>query len=57
MKKNTRRHSKALSLYRRAFEEAVSDLLKVKPADIAKKAAQKAEARPKKAKKGSKRKG
>jgi hypothetical protein len=56
VKKNTRRHSKPLSLYRLAFEEAVSDLLKVKRADVDQTAAQKAEARPKKAKKGSKRK-
>jgi len=57
VKKNTGRHRKAPSLYRLAFEDAVSDLLKVKPADTAETAAQKAEARPKKAKKGSRRKG
>ena len=57
MKTNTARHSKALSLYRLAFNDVVSDLLKVKPADIAEGAGQKAETRPNKAKKGSGRKG
>jgi hypothetical protein len=56
VKKDTGRHSKALSLYRLAFEEVVSGLLKVKPSDTSEKAAQKAEARPKKARKGSRRK-
>jgi len=57
VKTNTARHSKALSLYRLAFNDVVSDLLKVKPADIAEGAGQKAETRPNKAKKGSRRKG
>jgi hypothetical protein len=57
VKKNTGRHSKAPSLYRLAFEDAVSGLLSAKPADLSEKVAQKAGARPKKAKKGSRRKG
>lgn len=57
MKKSTGRHAKAPSLYRVAFEEAVSGLIKAKQADISEKAAQKVGARPKKAKKGSRRKG
>ncbi len=57
MKTNTGRHSKALSLYRRAFDDVVSDLLKVKPADTSERAGQKAETRPHKARKGSRRKG
>ncbi len=57
MKKGTGRHTKAPSLYRVAFEEAVSGLIKAKQADISEKAAQKVGARPKKAKKGSRRKG
>jgi hypothetical protein len=44
-------------LYRLAFEEAVSGLIKAKPADISEKAARKVGARPKKAKNGSRRKG
>ena len=57
MKKNTGRHRKALSLYRLAFEDAVSGLLSAKPADLSEKAARTAGARPKKGKKGSRRKG
>ena len=57
MKKHTGRHRKTLSLYRLAFEDAVSGLLSAKPADISEKAARKAGARPTKAKKGSRRKG
>jgi len=57
VKKITGRHSKTFSLYRLAFEEAVSGLLSAKPADLSEKAAQKAAARPKKTKKGSRRKG
>ena len=57
MKTNTARHSTAGSLYRLAFNDVVSDLLKVKAADIAEGAGQKAETRPNKAKKGSRRKG
>ena len=57
VKKNTGRHRKAPSLYRLAFEEVVSGLLSAKPADLSEKAAQKAGARPKKAKKESRRKG
>ncbi len=56
MKKNTGRHGKAPSLYRLAFEDAVSGLLSAKPADLSEKAAQKAGAQSKKAKKGSRRK-
>jgi hypothetical protein len=56
VKKNTGRHSKAPSLYRLAFEDAVSGLLSAKPADLSEKAAQKAGALTKKAKKGSRRK-
>jgi len=57
VKKSTGRHPKAPSLYRLAFEDAVSGLLSAKPADLSEKAAQKAGARPKKAKKESRRKG
>jgi len=57
VKKNTGRHSKTFSLYRLAFEEVVCGLLSAKPADLSGKAAQKAGARPKKAKKESRRKG
>ena len=57
MKKNTGRPRKALSLYRLAFEDAVSGLRKAKPADTSKNVAQRADTRPKKAKKGSRRKG
>jgi len=57
VKKNTGRHRKALSLYRLAFEDAVSGLLSAKPADLSEKAARTAGARPKKGKKGSRRKG
>jgi hypothetical protein len=57
MKTNTARHSTAASLYRLAFNDVVSDLLKMKAADIAEGAGQKAETRPNKAKKGSRRKG
>ena len=57
MKKSTGRHSKALSLYRLAFEDAVSGLIKAKQADLSEKAARKVGARPKKAKNGSRRKG
>ena len=53
MKKSTGRHRKAPSLYRLAFEDAVSGLIKAMPADISEKAARKVGARPKKAKKGS----
>ena len=56
-KKSTGRLRKAPSLYRLAFEDAVSGLIKAKPADISDKAAQKVGARPKKAKNGSRRKG
>jgi hypothetical protein len=56
VKKSTGRHRKAPSLYRLAFEEALSGLIKRKRADISDKAARKVGARPKKAKKGSRRK-
>ena len=52
VKTNTGRHSKALSLYRLAFDDVVSDLLKVKPADISEGAG-----RPHRAREGSRRKG
>jgi hypothetical protein len=55
--KSTGRHRKAPSLYRLAFEEAVSGLIKAKPAVISEKVARKVGARPKKAKNGSRRKG
>jgi hypothetical protein len=57
VKKNTGKHRRTLSLYRLAFEEAVSGLLSAKPADLSEKAARKVGARPKKAKKGSRRMG
>jgi len=57
VKTNTGRHSKALSLYRLAFDDVVSDLLKVKPADPSERTGQKTEKRPHKARKGSRRKG
>jgi len=57
MKKNTGRPRKVLSLYRLAFEEVVSSLRKAKPADTSKKVAQRADTRPKKARKGPSRKG
>jgi len=55
VKKNTGKH-KAPSLYRLAFEDAVSGLLSAKPADLSENAAEKVGAQPKKAKKGSGRK-
>jgi hypothetical protein len=57
VKTNPERHSKAPSLYRLAFDDVVSDLLKVKPAATSERAAQKAEARLKTVRKGSRRKG
>jgi hypothetical protein len=57
VKKITGRHSKTPSLYRLAFEEALSGLIKAKQTDISEKAAQQVGARPKKVKKGSGRKG
>jgi len=57
VKKSTGRHRKAPSLYRLAFEDAVSGLIKAKQADISDKAVQKVGAQPKRAKKGSRRKG
>src|SRR6266404_4594312 len=54
---DTGRHGKTLSLYRLAFDNVVSDLLKVKPADTCERAGHKAETRPNKARKGSRRKG
>ncbi len=57
MKKSTGRHRKALSLYRLAFEDAVSGLIKAKQADLSEKAARKVGPRPKKTKKGSRRNG
>jgi hypothetical protein len=57
VKTNTGRHRKAPSLYRLAFEDAVSGLLSAKPADLSEKAARKAGAQPKKATTGSRPKG
>jgi hypothetical protein len=57
VKATTGRHSEAPSLYRLAFDDVVSDLIKGKPAATSERAAQKAEARLKTAKKGSRRKG
>ena len=57
VKTSTGRHSTAPALYRRAFDDVVSDLLNVKPAATSERAAQKAEARLKMARKGSRRKG
>jgi hypothetical protein len=57
VKTNTGRHRKALSLYRLAFDDVVADLLKVKPADTFERASEKAETRPHKARKASRRKG
>jgi len=56
VKTNTARHSKALSLYRLAFDDVVSDLLKVKAADTSERAGQKTDTRPNKARKGARRK-
>jgi len=57
VKKSSGRHRKVPSLYRLAFEDAVSGLIKRKQADISDKAVQKVGAQPKRAKKGSRRKG
>jgi len=57
VKTNTGRHSKALSLYRLAFDDVVSELVKVKATDTSERAGQKAEPRPNKARKRSRRKG
>jgi hypothetical protein len=57
VKANTGRDSKAPSLYRLAFDDVVADLLKVKPADASERAGEKADTRPHKARKGSRRKG
>jgi len=57
VKTNTGRHSKALSLYRLAFDDVVSDLLKVKQVDTSERAGEKAQTRPHKARKASRRKG
>ncbi len=57
MKKISGRHRKAPSLYRLAFEDAVSALIKAKQLDISENVAHKVGARPKKVKKGSRRKG
>lgn len=56
VKKSTGRHSKALSLYRLAFDDVVSDLLKVKAADPSERAGQKTETAPNKARKGTRQK-
>lgn len=57
VKTRTGRHSKVLSVYRLAFDDVVSGLLKVKAADIVERAGQKAETRPSKSGKGSRQKG
>jgi hypothetical protein len=57
VKKISGRHRKAPSLYRLAFEDAVSALIKAKQLDISENVAHKVGARPKKVKKGSRRKG
>jgi len=58
VKTNTGRHSKALSLYRLAFDDVVSELVKVKAVDTSERSGQKAEPRPNnKARKRSRRKG
>jgi len=56
VKTNTGRHSKALSLYRLAFDDVVSDLLKMKVADTPERAGRKADTRPNRARKGARRK-
>jgi hypothetical protein len=56
VKTGTDRHSKALSLYQRAFDDVVSDLIKVKAADTSERASQRSETRPNKAGKGARRK-
>jgi hypothetical protein len=55
VKTTTDRHT-ALSLYRLAFDDVVSDLLKVKVADTSERADRKADTRPNKARKGARRK-
>jgi len=57
VKTTTGRHNEAPSLYRLAFDDVVSGLLKVKPAATSERAAQKAEARLKTSRKRSRRKG
>jgi hypothetical protein len=57
VKTNTGRHSKALSLYRLAFDDVVSGLLKVTPAETSERAGEKAETPPNEARKASRRKG
>jgi hypothetical protein len=56
VKTSTDRHSTALSLYRLAFDDVVSALLKVKVAETAERADRKADTRPNKARKGARRK-
>jgi hypothetical protein len=56
VKTNTDRHGKGVSLYRRAFDDVVSDLLKVKAADTSEKAGQKTETGPSKARDRARRK-
>jgi len=51
VKTSTDRHSKALSLYRLAFDDVVSDLLKAKPADTSERTGQKAQTRSNKVRK------
>jgi hypothetical protein len=57
VKRNPGRHSKAPSLYRLAFGDVVSDLLKVKTADTPERADRTAARRPNKVRRGSRRKG
>jgi hypothetical protein len=56
VKTSTDRHSTALSLYRLAFDDVISALLKVKVAETAERADRKADTRPNKARKGARRK-
>ena len=54
---NTGRQRKALSLYRLAFDDVVSDLRKAKSADTSERASETPETRPTKGRKGLGRKG
>lgn len=57
VKTNPGRHKKAPSLYRLAFDDVVSDLLKGKTADTPERADRTAERRPTKVRRGSRPKG
>jgi hypothetical protein len=56
VKTSTDRHSTALSLYRLAFDDVVSDLLKVKVVETSERPDRKADTRPNKVRKGARRK-